>query len=494
MGDPFVNLQFCLTERIKNGEMALVLKRIESLEELRNYILHWLRMKKTNVFGLVLLIIFVLVLLSGGCQLIEDDQTNDTSDSTDTPDNADTCTVLEKNRFVYDIMQGVYLWVDQMPVVDHTEYASPANLLEALRYKDLDKWSYITPKVEYDQYFNEGQTIGIGIGYRYDGTDLWIAYVLNNSPAALAGLSRGDRILEINGKTLQEIVDQEIENANMGPAEENVVVNLVVQDTSGETENISLTKSVIMIDTVLQSTVIEQAGQKIGYLVFMQFLETSTAELDSAFDTFKAEGVDELILDLRYNGGGRISVANHLAKLIAGDRVASTDIFTRYIHNDKLSSQNWNSEFGPQPDNALGLDRLVVITTGNTASASELVINSLKPYQNEIVLIGDTTHGKPVGMYSFDFCDMVVVPISFQLQNANWEGEYYSGLPATCSANDELTRALGNQEEDSLQEALFFLENATCSPTSMTQTGSKMTKRAVQRFPESGMRKMMGMM
>ncbi|MCP4757686.1 MAG: hypothetical protein GY866_43060, partial [Proteobacteria bacterium] len=168
-------------------------------------------------------------------------------------ESVETCGVPEKNEYVYNLMQDVYLWYDRMPNVDYTDYASPELLLDALRYEDLDRWSYIAEKAEYDRYFNEGQTIGMGIGYRYDGTYLWIRYVLNDSPADLAGLSRGDRILEINGKTLQEIIDQSIENINLGPDEEDVIVNLVVEDVSGDTENIAVTKSLITIDTVLQS-------------------------------------------------------------------------------------------------------------------------------------------------------------------------------------------------------------------------------------------------
>ena len=413
-----------------------------------------------------------------------DNISNELSDSIELDlSSTESCSVLEKNEFLYDLMQDVYLWYDRMPSVDYTAYASPEALLDALRYTDLDKWSYITQKETHDRFFNEGQTIGMGVGYHFDGVFLWVTYVLNSSPAELAGLSRGDKLLEINGKTLQEIIDESIPNANLGPDEEDVVVNLLVQHVTGESEDVTVTKKLITIDTVHRSTIIEVAGKKIGYLVFMQFLGTSSAELAAAFDNFKAEAVDELVLDLRYNGGGYTSVANYLSKLIAGNNVVFSDIFARYLHNDKHTDNDWVSTFGTVPDNALNLDRLVVITTRGTASASELVINGLRPFLNEIVLIGAATHGKPVGMYSWDFCDMVVVPISFQVKNANWEGEYYEGFTPTCVASDELTQTFGSLEENSLQEALFYIENDACSPLGSIQPALKSLKYDSKPFP-----------
>jgi carboxyl-terminal processing protease len=173
-----------------------------------------------------------------------------------------------------------------------------------------------------------------------------------------------------------------------------------------------------------------------------------------------APGIDELILDLRYNGGGRTHVAGFLSELIAGDHV-DEEIFVKYLHNDKFSDWDWVSEFS-KPENALNLTRVVIITTASTCSASELVINSLKPFVN-VVLVGTTTCGKPVGMHGYDFGDKHISPIEFQGVNALGAGEYFDGIVPTCSSDDDLTKLFGDSEESSLGEALHYLTQGSCT-------------------------------
>ena len=172
--------------------------------------------------------------------------------------------------------------------------------------------------------------------------------------------------------------------------------------------------------------VVEVDGRKVGYLFFRNFVQPSTAALTDAFAALKTAGATELVLDLRYNGGGLVDVAVHLASLIGGTRT-NGQVMLNYVHNDKIGPiLNKTTRF-TNPEQALNLQRLVVITTRGSASASELVINSLRPFI-PVTIIGDTTYGKPVGQYGLRFCDKVLYPVAFSIKNANLEGDFFDGI------------------------------------------------------------------
>src|SRR5690606_22030988 len=166
-------------------------------------------------------------------------------------------------------------------------------------------------------------------------------------------------------------------------------------------------------------------------------------------------------LDLRYNGGGLVNVAVHLASLIGGALTAGQP-FATYAHNDRNEFRNETLRFESLESPPLALDRLIVITTRSSASASELVINALRPFM-PVVTIGDATYGKPVGQYMIEFCDKVLAPVSFSLRNANDEGDYFGGFLPTCTAADDIGRDLGDTAEASLAEAFHFLRTGECS-------------------------------
>jgi hypothetical protein len=193
------------------------------------------------------------------------------------------------------------------------------------------------------------------------------------------------------------------------------------------------------------------------------FVEPSVGALDAAFAEFQARGVTDIILDLRYNGGGLIEVSRHLGSLIGGFRT-NTRPFVELAHNDKNSFRNRTFRFD-DPEQSLDVPRLVVIATRASASASELVIEGLKPFIT-VTVVGDRTYGKPVGQYGFEFCDKILFPVSFRSRNAAGETDYFDGIPADCPATDNLDRALGDPAESSLAEALHFLRRGECSPDS----------------------------
>jgi C-terminal processing protease CtpA/Prc len=209
--------------------------------------------------------------------------------------------------------------------------------------------------------------------------------------------------------------------------------------------------------------VVEVDGRRVGYLFFRNFVRPSVDALNEAFAALKAAGATELVLDVRYNGGGLVDVAVHLASLIGGTRT-NGQVLLNWIHNDRVGpSLNKVTRFNDAPEQALNLQRLVVITTRSSASASELIINSLRPYM-PVAVIGDSTYGKPVGQYGFTFCDKVLAAVAFSLKNANHEGDFFDGIAPTCAAADDATHQLGDPAEGSYAEALTWLRTGACSP------------------------------
>ncbi|MDH4066636.1 MAG: S41 family peptidase, partial [Acidobacteriota bacterium] len=194
---------------------------------------------------------------------------------------------------------------------------------------------------------------------------------------------------------------------------------------------------------------------------FRNFVRPSVAALDDAFAALAEAGVSDLVLDLRYNGGGLVDVAVHLASLVGG-AVTTGQPFATYSHNERNAFRNETLRFQGLEQPAPQLNRLIAITSRSSASASELVINALRPFM-PVIIIGDTTYGKPVGQYLIEFCDKVLAPVSFSLRNANDEGDYFDGLPPTCAAGDGIDADLGDPSEASLAEALHFIRYDACS-------------------------------
>ena len=371
------------------------------------------------------------------------------------------CDLVAQNLYVRDIMTDLYFWYQHVPEVDPASFESPEAYLAAVRYRALDSsFSYIAPRASTEAFFSNSQFIGLGFSSTFAPPDaLQLTDVFAGSPALDAKLARGDRIIEINGRSVEALSRDGGISTAFGPAEEGVEVSVLVE--RGNTRfRASMVKRIVTIPTVSLTRVYAAGARKVGYIVFRNFVEPSYEALDNAFNELLAQGVNELVLDLRYNGGGLVGVAQHLASLIGGTRTNGS-VFVEYTHNDRYSAFNRTARFEPKP-NALTLDRLVVIATRATASASEGVINSLSPFM-PVVVIGDRTFGKPVGQYVINFCDKTVAPVSFVLRNANGEGDFYDGIPPTCAAQDDVSRPIGDPQEDSLREALAFIATGRCS-------------------------------
>lgn len=377
----------------------------------------------------------------------------------------DSCDTEGQNRFVHLDMLDRYYWYDRVPQrIDYDAFASPSATLDFLRYAALDRFSYVTSQQAFESLFNDGTYIGYGFGFVIeDSGRVLIRFVYNQSPSAAAGVVRGDEILSVNGQSAASITAANGWGEVFGPPQVGVALALELRRRSGAVEVLNLNKGVVTINTVLYSDIITSGANNIGYLVFNSFLNTSPAELDPVFAQFVAGGVNQLILDLRYNGGGSISVARDLASYIHNTTQANQDLFVQLRYNDRYQASNFNFYLRPMT-NSLGLDELTVITTDLTCSASEQIVSALQPYFSRVTTVGSTTCGKPVGQSPRNFCDKTLVAVNFASFNAAGQGDYFSGIPADCSASDDPTFAFGDANEPLLQAAQFFVDNAACQP------------------------------
>jgi C-terminal peptidase prc len=397
-------------------------------------------------------IVFTVALL---CPWIASAQTPPTS-----------CTTTSQNLWVRDQLNTFYYWYQFLPAgVNPASFPSPEAYLEAVRYRPIDNtFSFITGAAANDAFYSDSQFIGYGFGNQTTTNEIRVLQVYGDSPASEAGLLRGDRIVTVNGRSVSSMVaDGSIGNA-FGAADVGVVTSIEWETLAGQRRSARMVKRLVTIPTVSLTSIVDVDGRKVGYLFFRNFVEPSMAALTDAFTALKAAGATDLVLDLRYNGGGRVDVAVHLASLIGGART-NGQVMLNYVHNDKIGPILNKSTRFDNPEQALNLQRLVVITTRGSASASELVINSLRPYI-PVTIIGDTTYGKPVGQYGLRFCDKYLYPVAFSIKNANNEGDFFDGLAADCTAADDYKHQLGDSSEASLAEALTFIRTGACSARS----------------------------
>lgn len=394
----------------------------------------------------------------------------------------------QDNQDLFSYLQTDYFWNRELPSsIDPSSWATMPEAMDGLRAAD-DRFSFVMTAEQYQDYV-ASVFFGYGFSHQYDEEKggLLIRYAFDKGSAYEAGLRRGDVITEVAGTKIVDAMAQEMDLSDLfGPNEDGYTVDVTFtsSDGAGNTEIIEtqFTKSAIVANTVMATQVKTLAtstgSKKVGYLVFDSFKESSEQELEAAFDELAAQNVEELILDLRYNSGGRISIAQQLSEQIAGQNV-DNQVFLQYVHNDLLSSNNRTVYFSPVGGREhLDLDRVFVLTTEGTCSASELVINALDPFI-DVVVIGDETCGKPIGMYPAEINDWVVFAINFQTQNAVGFGDYFNGLPVDCSLDETIPGDWGDESEALLAEAIYYLENEQCSDAGAVGVKKLRTKRTL---------------
>ncbi len=415
------------------------------------------------------------------------------------------------NAFVWRGLNTWYFWQNNVPnlsdAISDDMYSNlisnntPEDLFDKLLYqKDIvDRNSLImSDYTELENLFS-GVSVSSGFQYwigRFSDTNnlfLFVIYVEPNTSAALAGVERGDIIITIN--------DTDITEENISILLSNSTLDLdlgVVDANDGLVYKGSVTVQSIerQENPILLSKIFEKNGKKVGYLVYNGFIREFNDELNSVFAYFKAQNINELILDLRYNGGGDVETSTYLGSMITDQNNGKVyselrtnekigEILT-YTLTDNMNTYNSTNQIGTEPINQLNLSRLLVIGTENTASASELIINGLRGVDLEVVLIGETTYGKDVASITlYDSNDFsknnvnpdhkyAMQPIVAKNYNGKGESNYSNGFQPQIAAIDfpnglANVYQLGDIEEPMLKVALQYID-----PTFVSKKSNKL--------------------
>jgi len=400
-----------------------------------------------------------------------------------------TSAIQEQLAFAEAVLDEWYLFPDLLDnSVSTADFNDVQDYLDArvapARAQNIDRgFTFATSIEEENALINSGSSggsFGIRLVYDVNNDRVFLLEAFENGNAFQAGMDRGTELLAIAvpGQAEQLISDLMAAGGpqavidSLGASEAGVTRTLRFAQVGGNVITADITKTDFSLDPVSDrygALILNDSGKQVGYINLRTFIVADAADqLREAFGTFQANGITELIIDLRYNGGGLVSVADAFGDLMGASSVGQ--VWSETVLRESKSDEN-STEFFQTEANAIQPTKIAFIGRGGTASASELVINSMIPYIDaaNIALIGTNTFGKPVGQFGFDLeeFDLRVRATTFQTNNADGSGEYYSGLasviPNTCSASDDIFQALGSANEDSIETALDFLAGRPCN-------------------------------
>lgn len=402
-------------------------------------------------------------------------------------------TLLDELKFLRAWSNQYYLWYNEIPntyrMADFTNALDYFNVLKTPALtpsgQPKDKYHFTYTTEEWEKLQNSGIDLGYGLTWKRNSATVprtWlVAMVEPGSPAEAAGLRRGDMLLKVDGVDFVNGggADQVNRiNAGLFPETAGVAHQFTLQRGS-TVFDVSMTGADVRIDPVKLVQVLDTPTGKVGYLSFETHNQVSEKELVDAFTTLKQAAVSDLVLDMRYNGGGLLYIASELSYMIAGPEQTNGKIFERPQYNDKTPQQQAipfrSTAYGfssPNPVRAgtplpyLGLKRVTVLTTSGTCSASEAVINGLRGADVQVDVIGSTTCGKPYGFTPVPNCGTTYFSIEFKGVNNKGFGDFSDGLAPTCQVADDLSRPLGDRSEGLLAAALSYRETGTCPPAS----------------------------
>lgn len=421
---------------------------------------------------------------------------------------------------VYLFSKEVYLWNTVLPTYEQfnprqyigsTKLKSAEKVMEAIaKLQPLDRFSFVTTKEESGGLQTGDQTdwgFFVAGAYVTNTRVAWfITYVYDQASAAGKGVKRGWIIDKINGTTLDgsdaaiDLLNEVFFGSTTSASFE------FIKHDGTSSGPVTISKTSFTANAVLHKSVITLGSKKVGYLVFNQFFGApAREELKNAFSYFESNGINELVVDLRYNHGGSTQTQDTLANLIAPMAADNQKMYT-YVFNDQLKAGNFpllkkkpgyqNVSFAEnintqkfEKAGSLNLSRVFIIGTNSTASASELLINNLKPFM-DVKLIGDTTYGKPVGFFPIDIFDYSIYPISFKTVNSVGNAEYYNGFAPDKLAYDGFDKEWGDTSESCLKSALKYISTGTFNRVTLAEENASRIQREGQEKLQGVRRKM----
>lgn len=377
-----------------------------------------------------------------------------------------SCDLASQKTWLRSYMLDWYYWSGLSPNPDPAGYASVSDYFQALKYTSypgigVEPWSYIQDSVSYNRFFAEGRSMdyGLSVNGREGVLPLKIRYVEPRSPAAAAGLLRGDVIKAIDGVADSTLISGDF--AVLSPAQAGQQITLDIE-RAGVAQRFVLTAAEYTLTPVPASATLTAGSAKAGYLLLKDFIVQAESELTTRLDAIKAAGATDLIIDLRYNGGGRISTANHFASQVVG-AVQAGKVFATLNYN--AAHQAANRSFVMSDASGPAFARVVILTGLRTCSASELLVNGLRPYAQQVVTIGGTSCGKPYGFSPVEACGKVFSAVNFKAVNAAGQADYETGIAPTCAVADDFSGSFGDPAETLTAAALSYLQTGSCPAT-----------------------------
>jgi C-terminal processing protease CtpA/Prc len=406
-------------------------------------------------------------------------------------------TLLDEMKWLRSFFDETYLWYREIPTnLNMANYASAIDYFAVLKTPAItasgrakDRFHFTYPTAKWDELSTSGVNLGYGLTWLTTTNDTGAARVVTvvmvepGSPAGQAGLARGDQVVSVDGVSINDtsVAGTATLNAGLTPAKEGETHQLVF--SRGATRlSATLTARKVAVAPVRLAKVIDTMQGKVGYLHFNEHNQVAEGQLVNAINTFKDAGVSDMVLDMRYNGGGLLAIASELAYMIAGPQPTAGKVFEQPIYNDKTKPQQafsfQSTAIGYKSDATvkantplpyLGLKRVTVLTTAGTCSASESVINSLRGVDVQVDLIGGETCGKPYAFTPVSNCGTTYFSIQLQGVNNKGFGDYADGFAPTCRVADDTSHALGDTDEGMLAAALSFRGSGACpvAPTAL---------------------------
>lgn len=394
-------------------------------------------------------------------------------------------------RAILDVMQETYFWNNSIPLTfDATKYETALDVLEALKYKPNDEFSELLPSSLFESRIIQGKATDVGITVAHDERKkLYVAYVLEDSPAALAGVKRGWEILKINKTLIPENYDLKLANLSLvGPPGTKFNINFQVAENEFVSKSIEsveykvkavLGKKVFTVDSTGKE---KDKKVKVGYWVYQNFIATEgllpkrSAEVQKSMEEFQTDGIQELIIDLRYSFGGEVEVVERLCNYIVPAEHNGKLMYT-LKNNSKQTKYDRSVPFGKA--GSLALNKVIILTSKQTKGPAEFIMNVMEPYL-KVVQIGESTTGMPVGLdrigttgnSNFSKFNVELLAVKYILTNSTGITNYWDGFPksfpttptkkagyAYVSAADNPRLNWGDPKDPLLEAAIKYIKN-----------------------------------